>query len=245
METEDQAQGSTDQVGAEGQQNTEATQTGQDQEQSSGDQTSLKQDKTYRVGGRELTPDELFEKHVALEKDYTQKSQRLSRIERSFEGGEVASKASQEVTANQNITPEVREAVLGIVRPEMEKELDRRMKARDTQAFYESKFDKLSRTWDGRDGRPKFDPGTDRDRIMEIMRDPDNRDYDPETLYEKLHKTEIRDWEVKQALKKQRGTTPTEKTGAPTSKRETPKKGAPKTLGEASARLYERLKQEG
>ena len=83
MESEDQAIGSTGQTGAEGNIEGEATQSDQDQEQSSGDQTSTKP-KSYHVGGRDLTPDELYDKHVALEKDYTQKSQRLARMERSF-----------------------------------------------------------------------------------------------------------------------------------------------------------------
>lgn len=241
METEDQAQKSTGQEGAEGQQDTEATPTDQDQKQSSGDQTST-EPKTYQVGGRDLTADELFEKHTALEKDYTQKSQRLSKIERSFEEGARAEKASQEVAATQNISPEIREAVLGIVRPEMERELDRRMRTRDQQEYWNTSFSKLEQTWDGREGKPKFSD-TDRQAIIDEMRDPSNRVYDPEVLYEKLHKAEIRDWEVKQALRKQRGTARTEKTGVTAAGREPPKKGAPKSLSDASDRFYKRLEQ--
>ena len=238
METEDQAQKST---GQEGTKETEATPTDQDQKQSSGDQTS-QQPKTYQVGGRDLSADELFEKHTALEKDYTQKAQRLAKIERSFEEGARAEKATQEVAQTQNVSPEIREAVLGIVRPEMEKELNRRMQARDQQAYWDTSFSKLEQSWDGREGKPKFSD-TDRQAIIDEMRDPSNRIYDPEVLYEKLHKAEIRDFEVKQALKKQRGTTRTEKTGVTATGREPTKKGAPKSLSEASARFMERLKQ--
>ena len=235
METEDQAQTSTGQEGAK-----EATQPNQDQKQSQGDQTS--RGKTYQVGGRDLTPDELFEKHTALEKDYTQKAQRLAKIERSFEEGARVEKASREVAQTQNVSPEIREAVLGIVRPEMEKELNRRMQARDQQAYWDTSFSKLEQSWDGREGKPKFSD-TDRQAIIDEMRNPSNRIYDPEVLYEKLHKAEIRDFEVKQALRKQKGTTRTEKTGT-TAAREPDKKTAPKSIGEASARLFERLKSE-
>lgn len=233
METEDQAQ-STGQEGAD-----EATQPDQDKEQSSGDQTS-QEPKTYLVDGREMTADELYENRLAMGKDYTQKAQRLSKIERSFEEGARAEKATQEVAQTQNVSPEIREAVLGIVRPEMERELNRRMQARDQQAYWDSSFSKLEQTYDGREGKPKFSDA-DRQAIIDEMRDPGNRIYDPEVLYEKLHRAEIRDYEVKQALRKQRGTTRTEKTGVTATGREPTKKGAPKSLSEASARLYERL----
>ena len=236
METEDQAQTSTGQEGAE-----EATQPNQDQEQSQGDQTS-KESKTFKVGGRDLTADELFEKHTALEKDYTQKSQRLSEIDRASEEGARAEKATQEVAQTQNVSPEIREAIMGVVGPEMDKKLGQMMQARDQQAYWDTSFSKLEQSWDGREGKPKFSD-TDRQAIIDEMRNPSNRIYDPEVLYEKLHKAEIRDFEVKQALRKQKGTTRTEKTGT-TAAREPDKKTAPKSIGEASARLFERLKSE-
>ena len=242
METEDQAQTSTGQEGAETK-DTEATPTDQDQKQSSGDQTA-QQPKTYRIGGRELTSDELYEKHSALERDYTQKSQRLAELERTSEVGAGADQASKKIVEAQNVAPEIREAVLGIVRPEMEKEFDRRLKARDQQAYWDSSFDKLSQTWDGKGGKPRF-TDTDRQTITDEMRSPYNLIYDPTVLYERRHSAEIDDWKVKQALRKQKGTTPTEKTGAPTSERKPAKKGSPKSVGEASDRFYKRLGQAG
>ena len=238
METEDQAQTSTGQEGAD----TAATQTDQDQEQSQGDQTS-KESKTYQIGGRDLTSDELFEKHTALEKDYTQKAQRLAKLEQSFEEGARVEKATQEVAQTQNVAPEIREAVIGIVGPEIDARVDKIIKARDQQAYWDTSFNRLEQSWDGREGKPKFSD-TDRQAIIDEMRNPTNRIYDPEVLYEKLHKAEITDWQVKQALRKQRGTTRTEKTGVTATGREPAKKAAPKSIGEASARLFERLKAE-
>ena len=240
METEDQAQTSTGQEGTDTQADT-ATQPDQDKKQSSGDQTS-QEPKIFKVGGRELTPDELYEKHTALEKDYTQKAQRLAKLEQSFEEGARTEKASQEVAQTQNVSPEIREAVLGIVRPEMERELNRRMQARDQQARWDTAFSKLEQTWDGREGKPKFSD-TDRQAIIDEMRSPNNFIYDPETLYEKFHKAEIKDYEAKQTLRKQRGTTRTEKTGVTATERKPASKGAPKSIGEASDRALERFKQ--
>ena len=239
METEDQAEESTGQEGAE--EKSEATPTDQDEKQSSGDQTS-KEPKTYQVGGRDLTADELFEKHTALEKDYTQKSQRLSKIEQSFEEGARAEKAAREVVQTQNVSPEIREAIMSVVGPEIDARVDRITKARDQQAYWDTSFSRLEQTYDGREGKPKFSD-TDRQAIIEEMRNPNNRIYDPEVVYEQLHKAEIQDWQVKQALKKQRGTTRTEKTGATTS-REPQKRKAPKSFGEASDRLFKRLERE-
>ena len=236
METEDQAQTSTGQEGAE-----EATQTDQDNEQSSGDQPS-QEGKTYQVGGRDLTADELFEKHTALEKDYTQKAQRLAKVEQSFEEGARAEKAAQKVAQTQNVSPEIREAIMGVVGPEIDARVARITKARDQQAYWDTSFSKLEQAWDGRGGKPKFSD-TDRQAIMDEMRNPSNRIYDPEVLYEKLHKAEIRDFEVKQALRKQKGTTRTEKTGATTS-REPDKRKSPKSLSEASDRLFKALGQQ-
>jgi len=236
MSNEDQVDDSAGQTGAEG-----ADQDAQEHQQSSGDDKAS--EKTYDyLDKKGLTADELHEEVKASQGSYTRMSQENKQMKEkleTFESGARATKATQDVAQTQNVSPEIREAIMGVVGPEIDARVSQITKARDQQAYWDSSFKTLEQTYDGREGKPKFSD-TDRQAIIDEMRNPSNRIYDPEVLYEKLHKAEIRDFEVKQALRKQKGTTRTEKTGAATT-REPDKKSAPKSISEASERLFKRL----
>jgi len=196
-------------------------------QESQGEDTSTKdtQEKTYRIGGRELTADELFEKHAALEKDYSRKSNRLAEIERAYQGGAQTERAASAVT--ESVPADVREAVLNIVQPEINKALQNR---KSIDALDQS-FSNLEKTWDGKDGKPKYNPEDGRTEVMDYISRPGSKVFDPEVAFEILHKEEIRDWEISQALKKQRGGKQTERTGSSTERK--PKRKVAKSLREA------------
>lgn len=202
--------------------------TSEDTQESQGEDTSTKdaQDKTYRIGGRDLSADELFDKHSALEKDYSRKSNRLAELEKSYEGGAQTERAAK--TATEDVPADVRAAVLDIVQPAIAKALQNR---KSVDALDQS-FNNLAKTWDGKDGKPKYDSETGRTDILDYISKPGSKVFDPEIAYEILHKEEIRDWEISQALKKQKGGKQTERTGSSTGQK--PKRKVAKSLREAS-----------
>ena len=236
MAEEDQETGSNDQTGADTQsdvqkdQEKEADQKGQDKVQSTEDKTS--EPATYKVGNRELSADDLHKEYQSLQKDYTKKSQRLADVEKAFGEGAQTERAAR--GAAKEVPSDVREAIVDIVRPEIQREL----KAQRDSSALEQSFESLARTWDGAGGKPKYDPEADRTEILEYMGAPGSKVLDPQIVFEILHKEEIRDWDRKQALTKQKGGKQTEKTGG-TGERK-PKRKQAKSLGEASDMFLER-----
>lgn len=197
-------------------------------QESQGEDTSTKdtQDKTYRVDGRDISADELFDKHSALGKDYSRKSNRLAELEKSYEGGAQTERAAK--AATQDVDPAISEYVLSVVRPELDK-IDQNRRA--VEALDRS-FDKIASTWDGKDGKPKYDSESGRAELFDYISKPGSKVFDPEIAFEILHKEEIRDWEISQALKKQKGGVRTERTGSSTERK--PKRKQAKSLREAS-----------
>lgn len=228
----------------------EANQDSQDVEQST-DSNNQSADGTYVVGDRTLSADEVYKEYQNLQRDYTKKSQKLSEYEKSIEKDkrelgtgaesvEAARGMSRDIA--KEVPQDVREAVVAIMEPEIEKRLDDRFQQftqtqRQTEEIKRS-FERLEQKWDGSDGKPKFDSQDDKQSIINYMQ-KEGKVFDPEIAYEQLHKDEINDWRVKQALRKSSGGRKTEKTGGGEQK---PKRKTPKTLSEASEATLERLR---
>jgi len=233
-EQEDQDTQSTDEQGAE-----EATPENQDEVQS---EDSKEAPVTYRVDGKDLTPDELYQKHLDLRKGFTQTTQRISALEKKMSERADKSETTQKVL--ENVPDDVRSAVLEIVKPELNKilsERDRRIAAEERQREWDNKFEHLAKTYDGKGGKPKFNPVTDKERVLEYIQETGTV-FDPIVAFEMMHKDEIRDYWVKQALSKKSGTAPTERTsGAPGGSTLGRSKKTPKTLSEASESAMRRL----
>lgn len=252
----DEAQESTEETGAETSTDTTdtsvedtANQDSQDTEQST-DSNNQSVSGTYQVGDRTLSADEVYKEYQNLQRDYTRKSQKLSEYEKTVQEDrdelgtgaksvEEARGMSKEIA--EQVPPDVREAVLAIVEPEMEKRLNERLQQftqtqQQTEEIKRS-FERLEQKWDGSDGKPKFDPESDKEEIINYMQ-KEGKVFDPEIAYEQLHKDEVNDWRVKQAMRKSSGGRKTEKTGGGENK---PERKTPSTLREASKATLERL----
>ena len=73
------------------------------------------------------------------------------------------------------------------------------LKQIDEDKFVQSELSRLEKTFDGKDGRPKFG----RDEVVDFALD--KRIGDLETAYKQLHEKDILDWHVKRAIAKSKG----------------------------------------
>lgn len=238
----DDANASTDTSTSDSPEGAESTETSesQDEEQSSKD-TQAQAPKTYRVGGRDLSADELFDKHVALEKDYSRKSNKLSELEKSRETGATTEGPAK---ALKDLPPDVKATLdaysEAFVLPRVRQEFAQKSRADELRSSREKAFDELTKEWDGTDGKPKFEP-SDKEEVLNKMSEPGAMVFDPRVIWERAHQAEITDWQVKQALKSQKGRPVTGRTGSTEPK---PQGNKPvKSFKEAGKRLQARLAQ--
>jgi hypothetical protein len=232
-EQEDQVTDSTENQGVQ-----ETNQESQNQEQSE-QQSSVEGTKSYDVDGQKVDPDELYKRHLDLRKGYTQITQRISALEKTALERAEQSRVTKEVTSD--IPEDVRSAVLGIVQPKIDEVLNR-LKIDETRKKWDTQFDEVAKTWDGKGGKPRFDPLEDREKVLDFIKT--NGDiYNAVDAFEKMHKDEIRDWWVKDALAKKAGTVRTERTSGMTGSANLNRQAKPaKTISEAGNRAFERIK---
>ena len=237
MEDLDQASG------AETQDTTETTDTGSTDEsetQSTSDAKSSGTERVYRVGGKDLTSDQLFDTYKELNKGFTQTTQRLSALEKESRRSSSVDDTSRAVNDELNIDPDVAMAIKGLVLPEVQKILEKNERIRESRTSMENSFKSLKDEWDGKDGKPKFNQ-EDRDWIISEMNLPDNRVFDAKLLWELKNRETIDDWRIKQTLRNRSGFGGMpERTGGTG---HTPPKGSsPKTIKEANASAFARTK---
>lgn len=85
---------------------------------------------------------------------------------------------------------------LGFVSKE---DIDRDLRQRDQDKAVQDEISRLEKSYDGSDGRPKFD----RNKVIKFALDRQIGDL--ETAYEKLHQQEIINWHIEQAVSKSKG----------------------------------------
>lgn len=85
---------------------------------------------------------------------------------------------------------------LGFVRKE---DIDRDFKQREADKQVQDELSHLEETYNGSDGRPKFD----RNKVIKFALEKQIGDL--ETAYEKLHKDAIINWHIEQAVSKSKG----------------------------------------
>lgn len=224
----------------------ETTQETQDTKQS--DETKGKRKETesklYQTpDGRDLTADQVFEEYGKLIPEFTRRSQRLKELEKTEEEAKsrVEKKAHEAVAESdmlKNMDPEVRAAIVKVVEPVIQKAvggLKEESTQREKDKAFQAELSSLEGKYPGGDGKPKFE----RSKVLAKMRESDNRDFNPETIYEKLYRKELFDHEVKQALKKQKGGSQLETTGGEGAGK--PKSKTPKTFAEAAKAAKSRI----
>lgn len=205
--------------------------------------------KAYKVmtpqGEREFkTMDELYEYASKVSPNFTKISQENAELRRKIEEREASAQrtAQEAVAANpllENVDPNVRDAIVQIVQPVIsealkQKDLEAQKRAED-EAF-KAELDSLEREFPGGDGRPKFD----KMEILQAMKDPANRVYDPKLKFYELYRGQLEDALIKQALKDKSGGINSERTGgtAPTK----PESKPPTSFEDAARNAFERLR---
>jgi len=226
------------------------TETSSEDNQDSQDEKQSKEGKSEQENlletpdGRKVPPEELarlWKEHFYPE--FTKKSQRLKELEDSAKQWETkaADDARQAVADNdllKDVDPSVREAIIKIVEPVLEsrfKQLDQKRSEEEADAVFERELSALEKEYSGGNNLPKFD----REKVLNAMREPGNRIFDPREKFTQMHKKEFNDVLVREALKKQKGGVETESTGGGSNK---PEGKTPKTFDDAVKAFTSRLR---
>jgi len=130
---------------------------------------------TFKVGNRDLTPDQLFEEYQKLQSEFTRRSQRLSELEKAKESDTETSSNQQSLSPqDQEVLKELRR--LGVVTKDeaiTKDEVDGLKEELLTSAVTTSSkmselrqaLDELEEDFDGTDGKPKVD----RQKILDFI----------------------------------------------------------------------------
>ena len=194
--------------------------------------------------GRKLEGDQLREEYLKLNSEFTRRSQRLSEFEKAKTETESRNKRTAEEALSQSsllkdVDPAVRDTIVQIVTPEIEKalEISRAEASRvESQREFDARIIRLEAKYPGGNGMPKFD----RSAILREMQKPTNEIYDPEVLYRQMNWDAWMDSKIKSAMKGKKGRVSTESTST-----ETPRKPGtgktPTTWSEASKNAASRI----
>ena len=175
--------------------------------------------------------------------EFTRRSQQLSEYRKAEEGRKAeaekdARSSVEKSDALKGITPEVREAIIQIVSPELEKvrnDIASTSQQKEADSAFDRQMETLEKEFPGSDGKPKFD----KVEVLREMQKEGNKNFDPRSLFKQVHEEEFLDLRIKEALKKQKGGTQTESTGKTSHK---PERKTPGTWEEASKATEEMLK---
>jgi len=243
---QDQANGTQDTKSTQGVDNQDSADQGQSNGangESGGDTPKL-----FKMpDGREMSADDLYKEHTEkLLPEFTRRSQKLKEFERKEseakqQAGDAARKQVEDNDLLKNVSPDVKEAIMKIVEPQIKQALQAKeqesLQVQKEKAF-ENELGDLEKKWDGKNGLPKFD----RAKVISAMQDPNNRIFDPESKFRQMHEKEFTDHLIESALKKGKGGLKTEMTGSNQDRK--PDAHTPKTFSEASSSFLQRLKNE-
>lgn len=208
---------------------TEDNQEDKDQEQSNSE------DKQFTDSfGNKYTADEFQEKFNEIQSGFTKKAQEASSFQKELDEikkqSEVdARKSVDENESLKNVPPDVKEAIVSIVKPLLQEErikIKEEEDQRKSDAQFKTELDDLEKEFDGKNGKPKFDKNV----VIKAMKEPNNRIYDPREKFLSMNREVFNDLMVAEALKKQRGGNESEDT---TGDHKKPEPHKPKTWQEA------------
>ena len=171
--------------------------------------------------------------------EFTRRSQKLADIERATKESEARNKRTAEESVGksellENVDPSVRDAIVQIVSPEIQRALslrDKEEEAKRSNEAFDNRLNDLEKKYPG-----KFK----KTEILRKMQEPTNEIYDPEVLYQKLHWDDYLDAQIKAAMKGKSSGTTTENTSTQ-APRKPGKTTSPKSWNEASKRASSRV----
>lgn len=215
---------------------TPETSTEQSETTDEGTDGESKEAKTYDVLGRKLAPDELYEEYTKTQAHITKMQQEAA--EREAKATEEAESSIADNELLKDVDPNVKEALIQMMKPEMSKMLQEReaqatQKAQD-EAFHR-RLGELETKYSGKDGLPKFD----RSGVILAMQEQGNEIFDPEIKFMVMNREKFDDHLIKQALKDKQGGPSTESTGGSTPRK--PDGKTPRTWAEAGKAALGRL----
>lgn len=247
MPETDEAQESNVDATSTASESTEKTSEMEKSESQDSEQSKESEASTYRLPhiDRDLTQEEVIEEAIKVSKSSTEVLQenkqlksKVAEIEKAFSVGAKTEETTRSSEMIKQLTPDEREAIIGLVMPEVRKEFVAREKSRDQQNEWDSAFKGLAQEWDGSDGKPKYD-SSEKDKILDEMRKSNARIFDPQIIWEQKHKEEIRDWDRNMALKQKGGGIVTDQTSTKGGDKK-PKTKPAKSLQEATRNFLSR-----
>lgn len=182
---------------------------------------------TYEFNGRQLTAEQLYEETRNLQKDYTQKSQKLAELEKQHtppaapatpvapskgDNGQQLSDVDRRMQSELKrlgyVSKEDVEELLSQKKPELIQESS---KFTQSQLDVNSRFDKLEADFNGENGKPKVE----RSKVLEFINANKLYSLTPEQATNLVYQEEMVQWKAKELAG---GSTPslpvTEKSGA-------------------------------
>ena len=245
LDEEDQVQGSesneseADKVGTE---KVEDTQETSEQEQSNKEKVEKEEEVFELPDGRKVDAKTLSKEWKEnFYPEFTRRSQKLSEFQKTEQERQAQAETEARKTVGDKVAPEVREAIVNIVKPEFlawQNEQERLQAQREEDRQFEQKLSDLEAKYDGKNGLPKFD----RIEVLRAMQEKSNKNFEPSEKFYGLHREEFEEAKVKEALKKKSGSLSTEATGQESERK--PEGKTPRTFSEASTRAYSRLQGE-
>lgn len=171
------------------------------------------------------SPSQSEEEIVSEEKKPSAAEERINQLVGKIKEFEEKLEATKQqpvmpVSTDSSVTPEMQKAVdylksLKFVREEdVEKRIEEQVGRLQSRFALDSEHIKLANTYNGSDGRPKYN----QEEVEKFMRE--KAIYDPNIAYEQLHKTELFDWQMKQVEEQSKKQPYVEKKGSTTATRE-------------------------
>ena len=149
---------------------------------------SQSENKTYDWSGRKLTADEMFEEATKLQKEFTQRSQRLKEMEReTVNKPEPVEEQAMDETQKAQLRKVIQEA--GFVTKE---EIEQKVQQDERARAIRSERTELEGKYKGEDGKPKFE-------YEDVLRFAvDNGMPNLDLAYRELNHDKLLDWEISQ-----------------------------------------------
>lgn len=154
-----------------------------------------------RIGDEEYTPEQLAEKLEEAKKykdllpEYTRTTQELAKLKKPGDGPGAEAGGGEEGGDDPELASS-RDRALKVLAPHIEEILEKVQAKKDSERALDGRLSELEKEIDGSDGRPKFV----RAEIIKYAVD-NNLSGDPQDIYEKKYRSELRDHYRKEGMK--------------------------------------------
>lgn len=198
-----------------------------------------------------MSPEEVRERYDDFQGKFTKTAQekkeleqKLEELQQKVQDSEVTSatqKAVQEADIPDDVKFVLDKYTRSSILPLVKQEINREFSTKAQRDQFEETCQRLEKEFDGKDGKPKFDPVEDKEWLKKELTKPTQTIFDAWTLYESKVKDDILNWKIEEALKQKSGTARTERTGGSASGDRKPESKAPDNWKDAKKSALQRL----